>query len=54
MQKDFEAYRLEDRNLKTNVKDSDASIELNKMLEQEEITDADFESISDYQTGWDV
>lgn len=48
VQKDFEAYRLEDRNLKTNVKDSDASIELNKMLEQEEITYADFESISDY------
>lgn len=48
VQSGYEAYRLEDYAMKETVTDSDATIELDKMLELEEITDADFESISDY------
>lgn len=48
VQNGYEAYRLEDKTLKSNVSNNDASIELDKILNQEEITYADFEGFSDY------
>lgn len=48
VQNGYEEYRLEDKNLKMNVYESDAFSELDLALEQEEITYADFESFSDY------
>lgn len=48
VQNGYEAYRMEDKTLKVNAPDSDAGKLLDNIFEQEEITDADFESISDY------
>ena len=48
VQSGYEECRLEDKNLKVNGYDNDAFKELDFDLEQEEVTYADFESISDY------